>query len=257
MELRAVAPLLVTTTKQLVGPALLATNGVKTVAIASTEVLRAWKASQLSIATSLDASSLIPLASWGLGRYSGIGVIELTGPVPAGTQVAPLPISAVCASVETRGAPAAIVTISGTAPNLGRDVIPVHFDKVDNSGGMGDDVITRLASPIDAAHRTARIHGAMLFAWFPPDPVLGRPSEVLAVAMGYPYLAGAFQPRALPAFAELIGLDDLGRALIASAPAAARPELDVVTGEIVDQLSDKPPPVLDGVDEYKRKRERS
>lgn len=234
MQLRAVAPLIVTATKKLLGPVLLATNGVKTVAIASTEVLRTQDAQKLSIATSLDGSSSVRIASWGLGRYSGIGVIELAGPVSAGAEVAPLPLDAICATVETRGAPAAIVTITGAAPALVRELIAVHVDQVDTGGGMSDDVLTRLASPLDPADEEKPVEGAVLFAWFPPDPVLGRKSEVLAVAMAYPYHQAAFQPRATRAFAELIGLDDLGRALIATAPAPAAkgPAVQMVTGEI-------------------------
>lgn len=256
LQLRAVAPLLVTATKELVGSVLLATNGIKTVGVTSSELLRPWEAKQLSIATSLDGSQLLPLSSWGLGRYSGVGLIELGSATVTGGDVIPVEIGAVCASVETRGAPAAIVAISGKAPNLVRDVIPVWVDTVDTGGGMSDDVITKLATPQEPADATKLIDGAILFAWFPPDPVLGRKSEVLAVAMSYPYRTGTFKPRELPAFAELIGLDDLGRALISSAPVPERPELKQVTGEIADVKSDPLEPVLDGLDEYKKKRER-
>jgi hypothetical protein len=120
---------------------------------------------------------------------------------------------------------------------------------------MSDDPI-RLASPIDPNHVGAPIEGGVLFTWFPPDPVLGRKSEVLAVAMTYPYRAGNFQPRPTPAIAEMVGLDDLGRALIQPPPAPERPELQQVTGEIAEVKSDKAP-VLDGVDEYRQKRERT
>jgi hypothetical protein len=75
--------------------------------------------------------------------------------------------------------------------------------------------------------------------------------------MTYPYRAGTFQPRATPAIAEMIGLDDLGRALIQATPQPEeRPELQQVTGEISEVKSDKAP-VLDGIDEYRQKRERT
>ena len=74
--------------------------------------------------------------------------------------------------------------------------------------------------------------------------------------MTYPYRAGTFQPRKTPAIGELIGLDDLGRALIYVAPVPERPELQQVTGEI-SAIKDDKAPVLDGIDEYRQKRERT
>jgi len=256
LQLRAVAPLVVTATKELVAPAMLVTNGQKTIAVTSAELLRPWEAQQLSIALKLDGSELVPLSTWGMGRYSGVGLVEFAAPIPAGAEVAPVPIAAICATVDTRGAPAALVTITQRGSKFERTLIPVHVDTVDSGGGMSDDVITRLASPIDAKHDGAEIEGAILFAWFPPDPVLGRKSEVLAVAMAYPYRVRTFQPRPNPAIAELSGLDDLGRALIMVAPAPVRPELHEVTGEIVGAKIDPIGPVLDGLDEYRQKRER-
>ncbi len=256
-ELCAIAPLVVTATRELIAPVLLVTNGPKTIAMTSAELLRAWAPAKLSILTKLDGSSSVAVANWGMGRYSGIGLIDLAGPVAPTHDVVPLPLANVCASADTRGAPSAIATILVTAGRLVRELIPVHVDVVD-TGGMSDD-INRLASPLDANHAAAPIEGGILFTWFPPDPVLGRKSEVLAVAMTYPYRAGTFAPRApLPAIAETIGLDDLGRALIQSAPAPIpeRPELHEVTGEIAEVKSDRTP-VLDGVDEYRRKREQT
>jgi len=251
-----VAPLVVTATKELVAPVMLVTNGQKTIAVTSAELLRPWEAQQLSIATKLDGSELLPLTTWGMGRYSGVGLIELTTPISAGAEVVPVPLAAICATVDTRGAPAALATITQVGSKFERTLIPVQVDTVDSGGGMSDDVITRLASPIDAKHVGAQIEGAILFAWFPPDPVLGRKSEVLAVAMAYPYRIRTFQPRAQPAIAELSGLDDLGRALISAAPAPVRPELHEITGEIVAAKADAAAPVLDGVEEYRLKRER-
>ena len=248
------APLVVTVTKELVAPVMLVTNGQKTIAVTSAELLRSWEAQQLSIATKLDCSELVPIANWGMGRYSGVGLVELASPLAAGPEVAPVQIATICASVDTRGAPAALVTITLKNGKLERTLIPVHVDTVDSGGGMSDDVITRLASPINAADEAALIDGAILFAWFPPDPVLGRKSEVLAVAMAYPYHVKSFQPRATAAIAELCGLDDLGRALISTKPAPA-PNLPELTGEIVESKAGDAP-VLDGLDEYRQKRER-
>ena len=249
------APLVVTVTKELVAPVMLVTNGQKTIAVTNAELLRSWEAQQLSIVTKLDGSELVPIATWGMGRYSGVGLVELASPLSTGPEVAPVQIAAICATVDTRGAPAALVTITQNNGKLERQVIPVHVDTVDSGGGMSDDVITRLATPIDPAHGDVVVDGAILFAWFPPDPALGRKSEVLAVAMAYPYRMKTFQPRAHPAIAELVGLDDLGRALISAKP-APRPELPEVIGEILESKADVAAPVLDGLDEYRQKRER-
>ena len=259
VELRAVAPLVVTSTRALIGPVLLVTNGHKTIGMTSSELVRQWHPGQMSVLTALDgaASTGVGVANWNMGRYSGVALIDLDGPLAPTKDVAPLPLANVCASSDTRGAPSAIVTIGATAAKaFVRELVAVHVDEVD-TGGMSDD-IGRLASPFDAAHAQVPVEGAVLFTWFPPDPVLGRRSEVLAVAMTYPYRQGAFAPRApLPAIAEMIGLDDLGRALIQSAaPAPDRPELHEITGEIAEVKADKVP-VLDGVDEYRLKRERT
>jgi len=257
VQLRAVAPLVVTVTKELVAPVMLVTNGTKTMAVTSAELLRPWEAQQLSIVTKLDGSELVPIVNWGMGRYSGVGLVEVASPFPAGVDVTPVQIATICATVDTRGAPSALVSIMQNGTTFERTLIPVHVDNVDSGGGMSDDVITRLASPIDASHEGVVVEGAILFSWFPPDPVLGRKSEVLAVAVAYAYRMRTFQPRANPAIAELCGLDDLGRALIASAPTPKKaPELPEVTGEIVLSKADAPAPVLDGLDEYRQKRER-
>lgn len=247
------APLVVTVTKQLVGPTMLVTNGTKTIAIAPAELLRPWEAQQLSIVTRLDGSELVPAASWGFGRYSGAGLIELGSPISAGPDVAPLDLGSVCATVETRGAPSALVTVTQPGAGYAREVIPVYVDAVD-AGGMSDDVLARLATPMNAAHADHPIEGAILFSWFPPDPVLGRRGEVLAMALAYTYRQRAFQPRGTPAIAELVGLDDVGRALISEAPAPERPELHEVVGEV--EARETSVPVIEGPDEYRQKRER-
>jgi hypothetical protein len=256
VELRAVAPLVVKATRELIGPVLLVTNGHKTIGMTSAELVRQWDPGQMAVLTRFDGAELVGISNWNMGRYSGVALLDLDGPVAPTAEVTPLPLANVCASSDTRGAPSAIATILPAAPSFRRELVGVHVDTVD-TGGMSDD-IGRLASPIDAAHAQIPIEGGVLFTWFPPDPVLGRKSEVLAVAMTYPYRQGAFAPRApLPAIAEMIGLDDVGRALIQSAaPAPDRPELHEVTGEIAEVKSDKTP-VLDGVDEYRQKRERT
>ena len=72
-----------------------------------------------------------------------------------------------------------------------------------------------------------------MFAWFPPDPALGRKSEILALALAYAYRQQMYAPRGRPASAELVGLDDLARALPFSSP-EQEPELGQVAGEIRD-----------------------
>lgn len=216
-ELRAIAPLVVTTpTLQLVGPCTLVTNGTQVIAFSSAELLR--KAGEpLAIAITLDCSKTIPVASWSMGRVPHMGVIELGAPFPKDKpyDVEPLSIGSLCATVDTRGAPSALVTVERAADGktgVARRVIPVHVDNIDG-GGMSDDVLTRLASPDRAGDANADVDGAALLSWMPPDPVLGRPSEVLVVALASPYRQQAFKPRELPALAELFGLDDMGRAL--------------------------------------------
>jgi hypothetical protein len=72
----------------------------------------------------------------------------------------------------------------------------------------------------------------------PPDPVLGRKSEVLVVALASPYRQKAFKPRELPAIAELCGLDDLGRALPwDGTKAEGSNELGQIAGEIRDDAT--------------------
>ncbi len=255
VQLRAVVPVIVTATRELVGPALVVTSGTRTMGIASAEALRAFDARQLSIAVRLDGSQLVPLAAWMLGRSSAVALLELGGPVPTGPDVSTLDIGGVCATAETRGAPSALVTILRSGAGFARELIPVHVDAVE-AAGIGDDDLTRLATPLDAAQASHPIEGAVLFSWFPPDPVLGRKGEVLAVALAYPYRQQAFRPRGTPAIAELIGLEDLGRALIAGAAEVVpeRPELHEVTGEV--EAREASVPVIEGPDEYRQKRER-
>ena len=212
-ELRAIAPLVVTGPQlQLVGPCTLVTNGSQTIAFSSAELLRR-AGEPLAIALTLDGSKTVPVASWSLGRVPHMGVIELGAPFPIDDQldVTPLPIGSLCATVDTRGAPSALVTVHAAKTGIARRVIPVHVDAID--GGMSDEVLARLASPDVETDADADIDGAALLTWMPPDPLLGRPSEVLVVALATPYRQRNYKPRALPPIAELFGLDDMGRAL--------------------------------------------
>ena len=213
-ELRAIAPLVVMgPTPLLVGPCTLVTNGSQTIAFSSAELLR--KAGEpLAIALTLDCTKTIPVTSWSMGRVPHMGVMELGAPFPRDKKydVEPISIGSLCATVDTRGAPSALVTVERAKTGVTRRVIHVHVDNVDG-GGMSDDILTRLASPDEAGDVDANIDGAALITWMPPDPVLGRPSEVLVVALASPYRQQTFKPRPLAALAELFGLDDLGRAL--------------------------------------------
>ncbi len=224
---------------QLVGACTLVTNGALTIGFASAELLRRAP-EKLAIATSLDGSKPIEVARWTQGRNSGIGIVELAAPFPKTEHgdVVPLSIGAVCATVDTRGAPAALVGIASDGGKLVRKFVPVYVDAVDG-GGMSDEVITRLATPIETRDVDATAEGCALFAWLPPDPVLGRGSEVVAVALALAYRTRTFKPRELPAIAELIGLDDLGGALPFDPqpkPEASN-ELAQVAGEIRDDAS--------------------
>ncbi|HEY0991428.1 MAG TPA: hypothetical protein VGD80_30450 [Kofleriaceae bacterium] len=234
-EVRSVAPLLVG--GQLIGPVTLVRNGDKTIGATDAELLRPHVGAQLSVATMLDGSAAVPVGNWGLSRIAGLGLIELANPIESGLDVRPLDLGAVCASVDTRGAPAVLVGIVRDGTGYARSWIPVVVDS-DDSAGMSDTAI-RLASPLEDAHVGLAVEGASLFAWFPANPALGRASEVLVLGLAQAY-RGFSKPRERPVIAELVGLDDLGRALIASQRASERelePELRQVAGEI--EIEDK------------------
>ena len=236
-ELRAVAPLVVLGPKPvLVGPCTLVTNGAQTVAFSSAELLR-HAGEPLGIVVAMNGSKMLRVASWTMGRIAGMGIAELAEPFPKGAaDVAPLQLASVSATVDTRGAPATLVTIAATATGFERRVVPVHVDHVDG-GGMSDEV-TRLASPQEAAHAELAAEGASVFAWLPADPVLGRKCEVVVVALAVDYRSKLFEPRALAPIAELVGLDDLGRALPWTGEEQdAGTELPQVAGEIRDEAS--------------------
>jgi hypothetical protein len=232
-ELRSVAPLLVD--GELVGPVTLVQNGSKTIGATDAELLRPYVGAQFTVATMLDGSAVVPVGNWGLSRHAGLGLIELVSPIERGLDVRPLELGAVCATVDTRGAPAALVGIVRDGRGFARSWIPVQVDN-DNGAGMSD-VMKRLASPIEDLHVGMVVDGASLFAWFPPNPALGRASEVLVLGLAQPY-RGFAKPRERPVIAEIVGLDDLGRALIAAQKTEERePDLVQVAGEIEDHDS--------------------
>jgi hypothetical protein len=227
-ELRSVAPLLVQ--GQLVGTVTLVRNGDKTIGATDAELLRPHVGAKLSVATMLDGSAIVPVGNWGLSRHAGLGLIELASPIETGLDVRPLDLGAVCASVDTRGMPAVLVGIVRDGTGFARSWVPVQVDN-DDGAGMSDAAI-RLASPLEDAHVGMAVDGASLFAWFPANPALGRPDEVLVLGLAQAY-RGFAKPRERPVIAEIVGLDDLGRALIASQRSAERePELRQVAGEI-------------------------
>jgi hypothetical protein len=235
-----VAPLvaIVGETQQLVGAITLVENAGKTLGVTSAELLRPHHGSQLRVLTQLDGSTFVDVAGIGLGRYAGLGLLELSAPIPDAADVKPLSIDHVCATNDTRGAPAGIVSIIPIGDAYERMLIAVHVDN-DDGGGMSD-TITRLASPLERAHVDLEVEGCPLFAWFPPNPALGRKGEVLAVAIAYPYRARTTKPRELPVLAELVALDDLGRALISTQAHDPGPAVTQVAGEIEDTAAPDP-----------------
>jgi hypothetical protein len=234
-ELVAVAPLVVTAgdAGTLVGPCTLVTNGTKTIAFSSAELLRNAP-DGLAVALTMDGKTTVPVTQWIAGRNPGVGIIELGAPYPKDKKldVVPLELGAISATVDTRGAPSALVTIVSGDQRFSRRAVPVHVDLVDGAG-MSDDVLAKLASPMEADDSGAVVDGAALFSWLPADAVLGRPPEVVAVALAIAYRNTQFKPREQAAIAELLGLEDLGRALpFAGAKEEGSNELGQIAGEI-------------------------
>jgi hypothetical protein len=221
-ELRCVAPLVTLgATPALVGSCTIITNGDRAIAFSSAELLRK-AAEPLAIYTRLDGSSHLAVTRWTLGLSGCIGMIEIPPGTAFSTDVHPLYLASVHASLDTRGAPSALVAFDAS---LQRRIVGVH---VDNGDPNGDDPIWLATSEGDAGN----VDGSPLFSWLPPDPVLGRASEVVAVALAIAY-RGVLVPRGRAPIAELIGLDDLGRALPwAEQTPPPRTELEQVAGEI-------------------------
>jgi hypothetical protein len=222
---------------QLVGAVTLVRNAGKVIGATDPELLRPHVGAQLSIVTMLDGSARVPVGHWGLSRNSTLALVELGAPIETGLDVRPLDLGAVSGSLDTRGAPSALVGIARDGDGFARSHVPVQIDR--DAGGMGD-AAARLASPIDDAHVGMTVTGAALFAWFPPDPALGRASEVLVLGITQPY-RGFSKPRERPVIAQIIALDDLGRALLIAHKLEERePELRQVAGEIEDRGSSGP-----------------
>jgi hypothetical protein len=242
VEIRAIAPLVVTAPQiQLVGPCTLVTNGHQTIAFSSAELLR-QAGEPLAIALTMDCTKTLPVTSWSLGRVPHMGIIQLGAPFPfkdKSLDVTPLRIGSVCATTDTRGAPSVLVSVQRSSDGraVTRRVIPVHVDALDG-GGMSDR-LTRLASPDQPDDVDVEVDGAALVSWMPADPVLGRASETLVVALSVPYRSQIFKPRALPPLSELFALDDLARALPwrISQPEGSN-ELEQVAGELTSEDRD-------------------
>lgn len=231
-EHRSVAPLLAEGV--LVGPVTLVRNGTRTIGATDAELLRPHVGAKLAVVTRLDGSASVAVGHWGLSREAGLALLEIAEPVESGLDVLPLDLGAVCANVDTQGRPAALVGIVRDGAGYARSHVPVVLDEDD--GDMADAVV-RLVSPLEEAHVGMAVAGATLFAWFPPNPALGRSGEVLALGLAQAY-RGFAKPREHPVVAEIVGLDDLGRALLAAYKAIERePELRQVAGEIVTRAA--------------------
>lgn len=223
------APLLVD--GELIGPVTLVRNGTTTIGVTDAELLRSHVGAALTVVTMLDGSAVAEVGHWGLSRKAELGLIELANPVEVGLDVRPIELGAVCGSLDTRGAPAALVGVVRDGARFVRTRVPVVLDK--DEGGDTADAVLQLASPIEDAHVGTRVEGSTLWAWFPPTPALGRSGEILVLGLAQAY-RGFSKPRPHPVIAEIVGLDDLGRALLAAHKAEERePELRQVAGEIV------------------------
>lgn len=222
-ELRAVAPLIAHgSRRRLIGTAMVVAHGDRMIAVANAELLRDAGDVPLAIATRLDLTESVMVESWISGR-AATAFLELAGPLPLG-DVEALPISAVHATVRVY-APSAVVWIEHTTTGCVRRLAPVVL-KGDDAGGMtdGDVYFAHAIEPI-ATHQSP-LAGAPLFAWLPADPVLRRGSAVVAFALAL--------PTERDALAELIGLDDLGRVLLAAREQVVASEQATVAGEIDD-----------------------
>lgn len=227
--------------QQLVGTVTLVENAGKTMGVTSAELLRPHATAKLRVLTELDGSKYVDVMGIGMGRYTGLGLVELAKSIPDGGSVKPLTLDHVCATNDTRGAPAGIVAVVAAGDGALRRVLVSVAVETDDGGGMSDR-ITRLAVPLDDAYAGLAVEGCPVFAWFPPNPALGLAEEVRVVAVAYPPRVVALRP----ALAELVPLDDLGRALISKDEHDTREELPQVAGEIVETAAPDP---LAGLDE--------
>lgn len=228
--MRAVAPLLVN--GELVGPVTLVRNGSKVIGATDAELVRPHVGAKLTVATTLDGKRKAAVGNWGLSRSASLALVELTDTI-SGDEVVPLELGAVCATVDLSASHAALVGIAREGKKYKRTWVPAQID-LDDGAGMSD-AVQRLASPLDDANVGAQVAGAALFAWFPANQALGRASEVLVLGLAQAY-RGFAKPRERPVLGEIIGLDDLGRALMAASRMIERePELRQVAGEIVER----------------------
>ncbi len=141
----------------------------------------------------------------------------------------PIAISSICATVDNRGAPTALVSIVPTPKGYARVPVPVWIDVI----GDMSDVVARVVTPQESGDAGVSVEGTPVFAWFPPNAALGRPAETLALAITLSYRVGTYAPRGRPAIGEVVGLDDLARALPFTVQ-EQEPELSQVAGEIRD-----------------------
>jgi len=233
-ELRSVAPLIALgNPPQFIGPVTLVSNGSRVVGVTGAELLREHAGAELVIATRLDGSATLLTGDWMIGRYAGVGLIDIDDDIPPNHDLQPLSVDAVHASLDVHGAASAIVTIEASGTGFERSLIPIDIDRDD--GGMSDQ-LSYVASPQHPAHASTSVVGAIAFAWLPPDPALGRPGEVVAFGLSHAY-TGTSKPRATTPIAELVSLEDLGRALIGMGGQTGT-ELDSVTGEIASDSDD-------------------
>lgn len=195
---------------QLVGPCTLVSNGARTYAFSSAELLRAAP-EPLAIALTLDGTKTLPVAAWHVSHTAQMGFVDL-GDATFGPEldVAPLSIGSVCATVDTRGAPSALITVEANGNGFSRRVIPVHVDAVTQPE---IDLVDHLATPDDASDAGAKVDGAPLLSWMPADPLLARPAETVAVALACTSAEPLQKPREIAPLCELFGLADLGRVL--------------------------------------------
>src|SRR5258706_154337 len=114
----------------------LRTRGAGAAGPADAEQLRPYVGAKLAVASMLDGSAIVPVGHWGLGRSTGLGLVDLVAPIEPGRDVVPVELGTVCGTVDTRGTPAALIGIARDGSGFVRTWIPVEIDG-DDSGGRG------------------------------------------------------------------------------------------------------------------------
>src|SRR4051812_29331635 len=150
----------------------------------------------------LDGSATAAVGNWGLGRYAGLGLVELVAPIEPGHDVRPIDLGCVYASSDTRGTPSALVGIVREGTGYVRTFVPVQVD-TETGAGMSD-LISRLASPLEDDHVGMAVEGSSLFAWVSPNPALGPPSGGLGLGLT-PADPGVSKPPTPPGIAPTGG----------------------------------------------------